>query len=137
MNILSCIAVANELNLDLDKVKNFFKKQDFLTGRGKINKISKYSKKFSLIDESYNANPLSVKHAINNFSNIPKKGKKKYFLFGDMLELGKNSHIYHKKISKLINKSDIDKTFVYGNKAFETFKFLKKQKKRKSNKGFE
>ena len=48
-----------------------------------------------------------------------------------MLELGKNSHIYHKKISKLINKSDIDKTFVYGNKAFETFKFLKKQKKGK------
>ena len=46
MNILSCIAVANELNLDLDKVKNFLKKQDFLTGRGKINKISKYSKKF-------------------------------------------------------------------------------------------
>ena len=129
MNILSCIAVANELNLDLDKVKNFFKKQDFLRGRGKINKISKYSKKFSLIDESYNANPLSVKHAINNFSNIPKKGKKKYFLFGDMLELGKNSHIYHKKISKLINKSDIDKTFVYGNKAFETFKLLKKQKR--------
>jgi len=45
------------------------------------------------------------------------------------LELGKNSHIYHKKISKLINNSDIDKTFVYGNKALETYKFLKKHKK--------
>ena len=31
-----------------------------------------------------------------------------------MLELGKNSHIYHKKISKFINNSDIDKTYVYG-----------------------
>mgnify|MGYP003327972609 FL=1 len=46
-----------------------------------------------------------------------------------MLELGKNSHIYHKKISKLINNSDIDKTFVYGNKAFETYRFLKKHKR--------
>ena len=27
-----------------------------------------------------------------------------------MLELGKKSLIYHKKISKLINNSDIDKT---------------------------
>ena len=46
-----------------------------------------------------------------------------------MLELGKKSYIYHKKISKLINNSDIDKTFVYGNKASETYKFLKKNKR--------
>ena len=129
MNILSCIAVVNELNLDLGNLKNFFKKQTLLKGRGKINKVSKFNKKFYLIDESYNANPLSVKSAIENFSDIQKKGKKKYFLFGDMLELGKNSLIYHKKISKLINNSDIDKTFTYGEKSLETYKFLKKNKK--------
>ena len=119
----------NELNLSLYKVKNFFKNQALLKGRGKINKINRFNKKFFLIDESYNANPLSVKSAIENFSDIQKNGKKKYFLFGDMLELGKNSCIYHKKISKLINNSDIDKTFVYGNKAFETYRFLKKHKR--------
>ena len=116
MNILSCISVINELNLPLIKIKNFFKDKLLLKGRGKINKINKFNKKFFLVDESYNANPLSVKSAIENFSNIKKKGKKKYFLFGDMLELGKNSHIYHKKISKFINNSDIDKTYVYGAK---------------------
>ena len=129
MNILSCITVMNELNLPLYKIKNFFINQTLLKGRGKINKINRFNKKFFLIDESYNANPLSVKSAIENFSDIQKKGKRKYFLFGDMLELGKNSHIYHKKISKLINNSDIDKTFVYGNKAFETYRFLKKYKR--------
>ena len=46
-----------------------------------------------------------------------------------MLALGKKSIFYHKKISKLINNSDIDKTFVYGNKAFETYRFLKKHKR--------
>ena len=46
-----------------------------------------------------------------------------------MLELGKKSYIYHKKISKLINNSDIDKTFVYGKRAFETYKLLKKHKR--------
>tara|TARA_B100000700_G_scaffold272231_1_gene315703 strand:+ start:1743 stop:4577 length:2835 start_codon:yes stop_codon:yes gene_type:complete len=129
MNILSCVAVLDELNLDLYKVRNFFKSQALLKGRGKISKINMFNKQFFLIDESYNANPLSVKSAIENFSEIQRKGKKKYFLFGDMLELGKNSHIYHKKISKLINKSDINKTFVFGNKALETYKFLKKNKR--------
>ena len=46
-----------------------------------------------------------------------------------MLELGKNSNFYHRKVSNLINKSDIDKTFVYGKKACETFKFLRRNKK--------
>ena len=91
--------------------------------------MKKFNKKFFLIDESYNANPLSVKSAIENFSNLEKKSKKKYFLFGDMLELGKNSGIYHKKISKFINNSDIDKTFVYGNKAIQTFKGVKREKR--------
>ncbi len=129
MNILCCLTVLNELNLSLDYVTNYFQHQTFLKGRGRINKVKKFNKKFYLIDESYNANPLSVKSAIQNFSNIEKKGKKKYFLFGDMLELGKNSQVYHKKISKFINNSDIDKTFVYGNKSTETYKLLKRNKK--------
>jgi len=131
MNILCCIAILRELNLSLEKVKDFFKNQALLKGRGKINKINKFNKRFFLIDESYNANPLSVKSAIENFSNLKKNGKRKYFLFGDMLELGKNSNVYHKKVSRLINNSDIDKTFVYGNKSIETYKFLKKNKKGK------
>ena len=131
MNILSCVAIIDELNLPINKVYNFFKNQTFLDGRGKISKVRKYKKNFYLIDESYNANPLSVKSAIDNFSAIQRKGKKKYFLFGDMLELGKKSIFYHKKISKLINNSDIDKTFVYGKNVSETFKFLKRKKKGK------
>jgi len=129
MNILCCVAILRELNLSFYKVKNSFKNQAFLKGRGKINKVSKFNKKFFLVDESYNANPLSVKSAIENFSNLKKRGKRKYFLFGDMLELGKNSNVYHKKVSRLINSSDIDKTFVYGNKSIETYKLLKKNKK--------
>ena len=129
MNILCCLTVIEELNLGFEEIKNFFQKNYPLKGRGKINKVKKFNKKFFLIDESYNANPSSVKTAIDNFSNYKKKNKKKYFLFGDMLELGKNSNFYHRKVSNLINKSDIDKTFVYGKKACETFKFLRRNKK--------
>ena len=113
----------------LRNIKSFFNTQKPLKGRGKIKRVNKFGKSFFLIDESYNANPLSVKSAVENFSNIKKKGKKKYFLFGDMMELGRNSHIYHKKISKFINKSDIDETYVYGSKAAETFKLLKSYKR--------
>ncbi len=131
MNILCCLTVLEEIGLNIQNVNSFFKSQKPLKGRGKIKRVKKFGKTFYLIDESYNANPLSVKLAVNNFKNIKKKGKKKYFFFGDMLELGKKSHIYHKKMTNFINNSDIDKIFVYGKRTSEAYKFIKKSKRGK------
>ena len=46
-----------------------------------------------------------------------------------MLELGKKSKILHKDLSKVINKSDIDKVFVKGDKALVTYKNIVKNKR--------
>ena len=91
--------------------------------------ISRYNKKFKLIDESYNANPLSVKNAINSFDAIKKEKSKKYLILGDMLELGQKSEKYHKDLSKVINNSNIDKVFIKGEKTLFTYKNLLKSKK--------
>ena len=65
------------LNLNIEKkVIKKFSTYNPIDGRGKIHKIKRYNKKFKLIDESYNANPLSVKNAINNFNNIKKQNFK-------------------------------------------------------------
>ena len=121
-NILSSIAVLKELNLELSKILKTFKKFQPTEGRGKIHNIFRYKKKFKLIDESYNANPLSVQNAINNFNEIKKENFKKYLLLGDMLELGKKSDTLHKNLSKFINDSDIDKVFIKGSKTLITYK---------------
>ena len=120
-NILFIILTLYVLNLDLSKMINFSNHFQSIEGRGKINFISRYNKKFHLIDESYNANPSSVKNAINNFINIKKKYNKKFLLLGDMLELGKKSDNYHKNLAHFINRSDIDKLYVYGESAFKTY----------------
>ena len=48
-----------------------------------------------------------------------------------MLELGNKSKNFHKKLSYIINKTDINKVFVYGNHIKETFTHLSKDKKGK------
>ena len=45
-----------------------------------------------------------------------------------MLELGKESDIYHKKLARFINHSDIDKLFVYGKNAFKVYQKTYKSK---------
>tara|TARA_A100001011_G_scaffold198908_1_gene207179 strand:- start:286 stop:3045 length:2760 start_codon:yes stop_codon:yes gene_type:complete len=128
-NILSLIAVIYSLKLNFKKIINKIKKIDPLEGRGKIYNIERFKKKFKLIDESYNANPLSMKNAIQNFSNIKKERFNKYLLLSDMLELGKKSTLYHKNLAAVINKTNIDKSFIYGKDIMETFKFIKENKK--------
>ncbi len=128
-NVLCSLAVINEFGLSIDKIVKTYENFEPTEGRGKIHKISRYKKKFKLIDESYNANPLSVKNALRNFSEIKKKKFKKYLLLGDMLELGKKSEIYHKNLSKLINSSDIDKVFIKGEKTLFTYKNINKNKR--------
>jgi UDP-N-acetylmuramyl pentapeptide synthase len=127
-NIMAALAVIKELNHNPNNIKNILRNFEPTEGRGKIHIISRYRKKFNLIDESYNANPTSVKNAINNLCSIKKEKFKKYLLLGDMLELGQKSKMYHKKLSKLINNSDIDKVFVKGEKTLITYKNLNKNK---------
>ena len=70
--------------------------------------------------------------AIGNMKNYKiGKNSKKIVLLGDMLELGKKSEKYHKELSSIINKSDVDKVFVYGNYIKKTFRYLSKNKKGK------
>ena len=128
-NVLASLALLKELNLNLKKITKNFEKFDASDGRGKIHNVKRYNKNFKLIDESYNANPLSVKIAIENFTSIRKKNSKKYLLLGDMLELGKKSEILHKGLSKVINKSDIDKVFIKGSKTLHTYKNIDKIKR--------
>ena len=128
-NILAALTVIS-INLDILKLKkNIF--LDFKTpqGRGDVSKIRIYKKNINLIDESYNSNPLSLKSAILNFDKISKKNSKKYLLLGDMLELGIHSKKLHQSIAPIINKTNLDKVFIKGNKAIFTFESLLKSKK--------
>ncbi len=133
-NLSNILATIASLNLFVN-IENL-KKDIFLhfktpTGRGDICQIRLKNKKFFLVDETYNSNPLSLKTAIENFDKIKLKNKKKYLVLGDMLELGKHSIKQHKLISKILNKAKIDQVYVIGKHIRETFKGLKQIKKAK------
>ena len=131
-NVLACISILFTLNLNLNKMKKKFINFNLPAGRGDAKVIKKFKKRFTFIDESYNANPLSMSSAIKNMHYYERKNNSKKLVFlGDMLELGNKSKKFHKELSKVINRSDIDKVFVYGKYIRETFNFLSQNKKGK------
>ena len=131
-NLLACISAISVLNLDLIKLKQEFLKFKIPEGRGDINIIKKFNKKFKFIDESYNASPLSMESAIENINRYKNKNFRKFIFLGDMLELGKRSKKFHRALSKTLNRSNVDKVFVYGKYIRETFFGLTASKKGKA-----
>jgi murE/murF fusion protein len=131
-NVLACISILSTMNLDLNNIKKKFKNFPIPSGRGDVKVVRKYKKKFKFIDESYNANPLSMLSAIKNMNDYKRTNNSRKIIFlGDMLELGKKSRKLHKELSKIINKSDVDKVFVYGRYIKDTFNLISKRKKGK------
>lgn len=68
-----------------------------------------------LIDESYNANPASMRAALQVLANAPKGMKgRRIAVLADMLELGEDSAKFHAQLAQVIDELNIDQAFVAG-----------------------
>ncbi len=73
------------------------------------------SVKFTLIDDSYNANPLATKASINTLVGYAKKHKlTPVFVFAQMNELGQFEKSAHREIADLVAKLGIKHFLTYG-----------------------
>jgi len=66
----------------------------------------------TLICDSYNANPISMKLAIESFSQIPAENK--ICILGDMLELGNKSEEEHIKIHRVLSDNNLRNVILAG-----------------------
>ncbi len=129
-NILIVLAVTNLLNLNIKKITKKFNNFKEIKGRGNLVKVKNKNKKFTIIDDSYNSNPLSLKHSIQRLNTMDNnRFKNKVIILGEMLELGKHSKKYHLELSKIINKSNIKKVHCIGNKTKITHENLFQKKR--------
>ncbi len=97
-NVLSAVAIGNYFNIPGDKIKNAI--ENYIPSNSRSQLIERGSNKIIL--DAYNANPTSMKAAIENFAKMD--GDKKILLLGGMMELGNESLAEHKGIIDLIEK---------------------------------
>ena len=94
-NILACICVLMILNLNLKKIRKKFINFKIPDGRGDVKLVRKFNKKFKFIDESYNANPLSMISAIKNMNNYKRKNNEKKLIPNFLIDI--DDHVYDDK----------------------------------------
>ncbi len=110
-NLAACMAVAKAAGLDLRKAARRFRTMGAIAGRGKQHQLNIGGKSFTLIDESYNANPASMRAAIDVLSRA--QGRKLAVL-GDMFELGADELKFHAELSEPLEGANVARVFVTG-----------------------
>ena len=101
--VLAAFAVGTILNIEPSLLAQRLSQFQPLPGRGRILKGKKQT---LLIDETYNANPLSMQAALN-FVKRMNWPKRKVLVLGDMRELGSLSRKEHQKLGKTTDFADL------------------------------
>jgi UDP-N-acetylmuramoyl-tripeptide--D-alanyl-D-alanine ligase len=84
-------------------------------GRGQRKRVEIEGGSFELIDESYNASPVSMKAAIATLASVrPAKGGRRIAVLGDMLELGPQGPALHASVAEAAESWNIDLVFTAG-----------------------
>jgi UDP-N-acetylmuramoyl-tripeptide--D-alanyl-D-alanine ligase len=103
-NALGVAATALALGLSLRKIREGLAGFKAPAHRLQLKKGIKGS---LLIDDSYNANPASMKTALSTFQSL-RQGKRAGLVLGDMLELGAEGQKAHQEIGRQIGAMEID-----------------------------
>lgn len=84
-------------------------------GRGGVIQASADGKPFTLIDDSYNANPVSMRAALAALGGRQPEGEgRRIAVLGEMLELGDDAAGYHARLAGPIAAAGVDLVFVSG-----------------------
>ena len=107
-NVLAAVAVGRFFKIPAERISRAIAAYEPTNNRSQFKKTENNE----LIIDAYNANPSSMKVALDNFITMPVQPKA--IILGDMRELGPTSDELHAEVVEQIQKGQFDKVFLCG-----------------------
>lgn len=107
-NVLAAVAVGRYFKIPAERISRAIAAYEPTNNRSQYKKTERND----LIIDAYNANPTSMKAALDNFASLPVHPKA--VVLGDMLELGKTSDELHGGIVRQLQAEAFDKVYLCG-----------------------
>jgi len=115
MNSLAVLACVKVLGADLALAGLALGELEPPAGRGSRIEVRVPRGRFLIIDESYNANPTSMRATLQALGNTPPGSRgRRIAVVGDMLELGDQARGAHAGLAAPIAENDVDLVFACG-----------------------
>jgi UDP-N-acetylmuramoyl-tripeptide--D-alanyl-D-alanine ligase len=115
MNSLAVLAAASLVGADLARSALALSQMQAPVGRGLRARLGVAGGEVLLIDESYNANPASMRAAISVLGKAPIGARgRRIAILGDMLELGPTGAELHAALAEYLRANAVDLVFCCG-----------------------
>jgi len=114
-NALAVLAAVDVLGADVDAAAAAMAAIRPADGRGRRMRLVMPEGTLTLFDEAYNANPTSVRAALEVLGAVPVSGSgRRIAVLGDMLELGPDGAALHAGLAPTVLEAQIDRVFAAG-----------------------
>jgi UDP-N-acetylmuramoyl-tripeptide--D-alanyl-D-alanine ligase len=120
-DIVAAITLAKKMGLDNEQILEGLSNFKPMPGRGSI-----VDGDITVIEDCYNASPISTNFILNYLKRISWSGNKKVVL-GSMKELGRNTKKAHVEIAKSVYNNKIESAFLFGSEMENAYQYLKKE----------
>jgi UDP-N-acetylmuramoyl-tripeptide--D-alanyl-D-alanine ligase len=115
MNALAVLAAAQAAGAAVDHAAEALTELQPLPGRGRRHELAWRGGTLTVIDESYNASPPSMRAALAVLAATePGAGARRVAVLGDMLELGNASERLHRELADPLAAAEVDRVFLIG-----------------------
>jgi UDP-N-acetylmuramoyl-tripeptide--D-alanyl-D-alanine ligase len=115
LNALAALLAVTVLHENVGKAAGALAQFSALKGRGARFAVPMAGGAIQVIDESYNANPASMRAALALLAAAkPGKGGRRIAVLGDMLELGPQSAALHADLASAVESAQADLVFACG-----------------------
>jgi len=124
-NSLAVLAAAKVAGADLALAARALAGLQAQAGRGARNVFEAEGGRMAIIDESYNANPASMRAALATLGLAPRNEyRRRVAVLGDMLELGPEGPGLHRDLAEFIDGAGVDVVFACGELMGSLFEVL-------------
>lgn len=117
MNCLAAIAVARRMGLEMSEIAGLLTDFQLPAMRLQIERIGS----FVVVNDAYNANPVSMLAALEAFEAMAARGRRVFFC-GEMRELGAAAEKYHRQLGRRIACSGVEVLVAVGEYAAAVIK---------------
>lgn len=115
LNSLAILAALDAIGVDLEQALPALAEVTPGPGRGGRSVLPVAGGTMLLIDESYNANPASMRAALAAMATVPRaRYGRRIAVLGDMLELGREAPALHRDLAEAIDAAGVDLVFACG-----------------------
>jgi len=124
-NALAVLAAVKLAGADLPPAAAALGTMQVQAGRGQRRVIETKEGPVAIVDESYNANPASMRAALSTLGLAPRSAyKRRVAVLGDMLELGPEGPRLHQELAQAVDGAGIDVVFACGELMASLFQAL-------------